>query len=951
MLPLMLRSASDSEKGLALQFRRVFRHARKRMPAPLALPRAERFPRYKAFLDLEDAIQRRHHQRGASGLFLCRLRARALDVLIQHIFADALATFTAQHGPPPSAVALLATGGYGRGELNPFSDIDLLFVYPDRSPPDKIKPFQAFLSEEILYPLWDLRLKVGHATRTPRESILEARQEMKSKNATLDARCLCGDLPLFDSFRRQFRHFVLRDEPETYIRQRFEDVIIRHGRYGDTPFIQEPEIKNGVGGLRDFHNILWMANIRCGVSDLQELRSRDYLKESEHRAILRAYDFLLRVRNELHYQSGRASDLLTLDHQPAVAFGLGYRQEDFFARVEAFMRDYYSHARSLHRVGQRLQRRLRRVLLPGREPISFRSVLESRRAAGAREFDGLVLRDKVFFPSRPSIFEQDPERLLRLFRHMQQFDVELSPELADLVESSLHLLQEDVLASPTANRSFLSVLQGEGAVYPILAEMHELGVLGKFIPPFRQITCLVQHEHYHRYTTDIHVLNTIRELDLIHQGSDPEHLRYREIIRATANPSLLYLMLLVHDLGKADGIRNHAETGLEIAGPLLHRFDLTAAEREQILFIVGHHLEMARFWQKFDIDDPRTPQLFARQMEDPDRLRYLLVHTYCDARGTSATLWNSYKDTLHFDLFHRTLEILEPASPAPLTRKARQMGIYEEVKKRHLPGISPDEMEAHFSLLPERYFLHHSADDVVLHLQMVHQLLTRIFEADSVGALIPVIDWKNDSDQGLTVVHVVTWDRPGLFYRLAGAFSIAGINILSTKAVSRTDHITIDTFYVAEPEGGIVTSARARELFEHHVEEALLHNRNLLPEIQVQARRQRRLRANDAERMRASIPPQIEIYHEISLKRTILEIQARDQIGLLYQTARAIFECGFDITFARISTERGVAMDTFYLEPISPDPQRDQDNLLNLRERILAILQPESAASSLKTGA
>jgi [protein-PII] uridylyltransferase len=414
-------------------------------------------------------------------------------------------------------------------------------------------------------------------------------------------------------------------------------------------------------------------------------------------------------------------------------------------------------------------------------------------------------------------------------------------------------------------------------------------------------------------------------------------------LRKTAQPWLLYLMLLLHDIGKGDGIENHAENGVKMSRPLLNRLGIDPKDQETILFNIKHHLEMARFWQRYDVDDPSTAVSFAKVVGDPETLRFLFVMTYCDARGTAVSIWNSYKNLLHQRLFAATLEVLEGQDVAQARHEERKQLMLKEIQTLNQAGIANEEIEAHFNLLPERYFVHSSPQEVYLHLCMVNQLLNNIAQAESIGSLVPVIDWQDDRDQALTVVNVVTWDRAGLFFRLAGAFTMAGVNILSVKAISRTDHIAIDTFLVCDPGGGPVQNPKAREIFEQAVKESLLHNKDLLPEILEQARKHRAmayLRTQD--RLSAALPPSIDIYQELSQKRTIVEVQASDQIGLLYLLTKAISDHNFDITFARISTERGVAIDTFHVQSVNPGETDNTAQLFSLRDSLNKIVTPET---------
>jgi [protein-PII] uridylyltransferase len=328
---------------------------------------------------------------------------------------------------------------------------------------------------------------------------------------------------------------------------------------------------------------------------------------------------------------------------------------------------------------------------------------------------------------------------------------------------------------------------------------------------------------------------------------------------------------------------------------------------------------------------------------DPDVLRYLYVLTYCDARGTAVSLWNSYKQILHHRLFTATLEVLEGREVAQTRHLERKQSMLKEILALNQGAIAPEEIEAHFNVLPERYFVHSSPAEVYLHIGMVNRLLHNIAQAESIGSLVPVIDWQDDRDQALTVVNVVTWDRAGLFFRLSGAFTVAGVNILSVKAISRTDHIAIDTFLVCDPGGGPVQNPRARELFEQAVKDSLLHNKDLLPEILEQARKLRQLAyLRTQERLSAPLPPSIDIYQELAQKRTIIEVQASDQIGLLYQITKAISDHNFDIAFARISTERGVAIDTFHVQSLNTGSTDHTAQLFSLREALNKIVTPES---------
>lgn len=926
----------------------IHQHARERLHFVGDVSVADRLAACKEFLKNEAAALRAHHESGGSGLQIVHERAATIDELLRALFDYALESYARTRNTPPTPVALVALGGYGRGELSPWSDVDVMFLFPTKTPAAEAKPLQEHLTNEILYILWDCSLKVGHSTRTIDDAFNEARKDIQTKTALLESRLIAGSEKVYATFSQAYRSYYISEDPKEYIESRLDDQANRRAKFANTVFNQEPDIKSGVGGLRDYQNAVWMARVKLDITSINELAAQNYLRIDDLTTFRRSYDFLLRVRNELHFMSSRATDIMSLDLQPRLAENLGYKDPEMLVRVEHFMQDYYKAAQTIYRVSKLVEDRLslsigRNSNIPAR---SFRESLLASRFQKTKRIDGFVLRGRELVAEKPDVFREDPVRLLRVFRHSQQLEAPPDFHLCELIRTSLSLLSREVAHSQDASASFRAILSEAGAVHPVLARMHDLGVLGKFIPEFDALTCLVQHEYYHRYTADVHTLNAIRELDRIYTEAEPITLKYRAALHETQDASLLYLTLLLHDIGKAKGIRGHADTGVELALPILVRLEVSPAGRELVTFVIKNHLVMARFWQKRDVDDPKTAAAFAELVGSAEHLRHLYVHTFCDARATSADLWNSYKDTLHTTLYRSTFERLKHGEALDASLQEKKKMTQQELISKTIPGISTDEINAHFSLLPDRYFIHTDPTEIALHIQMVNRLLRSITSADSVGSLRPIIEWKDDLNRSLTVVNVVTWDRAGLFYKLAGAFSVAGLSILGAKVISRTDHIAIDTFYVVEPGRGPVQSAAAQEKFAKTIEEALVANRDLLPDISAQAKRlaaTRYLSASSGEMLQSSFPPTVEVYHELSMQRTIIEIQARDQIGLLYRLAKTISDHQFDITFARIGTERGVAIDTFYIEDVNDAPIEDEGRLHRLRDAIGDVISLQTS--------
>ena len=403
---------------------------------------ADRIAACKAFLAEAMADLRARHDQGASGLDVERGRAAIVDAMVSRLFDRAIALYAGSRGRMPAAVSMIALGGYGRRELAPWSDVDVMFLYPAKSKPAVVKPFQAHLTQEVLYPLWDCGLKVGHSTRTLEEVFVQAKKEIQTMTSLLEARYLAGSAALCDSFLLAYRNFYTTDDPKGYILARLEDQAQRRAKYGDTVFNQEPDIKNGVGGLRDYQNTLWMARVKLGITRMSELAEGGHLKAEEVAEFARAYDFLLRVRNELHFENIRPTDVLNLDSQPRVALSLGYTQPALLARVERFMQDYYRSAQTIYVLSRTVESRL--ALTIGRKStgakVSLRESLKNSRLRKARRIDGFVVRGRELAADSPTVFKDDPVRLIRVFRHCQQLDCSLDFSLVQLIRESLPLM-------------------------------------------------------------------------------------------------------------------------------------------------------------------------------------------------------------------------------------------------------------------------------------------------------------------------------------------------------------------------------------------------------------------------------------------------------------------------------------------------------------------------------
>lgn len=929
-----------------LLLKRIRSHAEKGLSFSGNTSNEARLKACREFYEKETESVKNLHREGAPGRAVVRSLTAIVDSMIQALSKTAFAEFKARSNEESQlAISVVAIGGYGRSELCPLSDVDLMFLYPSKTSASTLKSAQEFVVQRILYVLWDLGLKVGHSSRTVDDAFAEARKDIQTKTALLESRLIYGSQTLFAGFESSYNLFYRKEDPKAYIRQRLVDQRERRSRNGDSVFVQEPDIKSGVGGLRDYHNTLWMAKVRLNVTNVEGLGEQNYLRKSELSEFKTAYDFLLRVRNELHFRSKRPTDLLSLETQPKVAYRLGYRERNLLARVELFMRDYYRHVANIHRLSKTVENRLslNSKADTGISPLrSMKSFLNARRKERVKREDGFILRGREISFEDKEVFKEDPVRLLRVFRIAQKHELELDFELSSVIRDSLNLIDDNVRCSDRANSSFLAILQESGKVYKILSLMHEHRVLGKFVPEWDRLTCLVQHEYYHRYTADEHTLHTIREFDYAYTHSDPIYERYRKEISELRFPNLLYLILFLHDIGKGKSIKGHAEIGLEIAEPILERMGIAEEQRVIIRFVIKNHLQMARFWQRHDIDDPDTARVFADQMETSENLRLLFIHTFCDARGTAKGLWNQYKDSLHATLFNGAMASLKADGKIEESYKLHKESVLQAILKVGIEGIPDEEISAHFDKLPDRYFLITEPKEIMLHIEMINRLFRELTLAESVESLAPVINLKEDSKEHLFVINVITWDRPGLFHKLAGALNVAGYSILRVKAASRNDNIAIDTFLVVENHTKMRTEGDATMIFEECVKDALIRGTDLHPVLHSIINRVTKNILHKIENPLAeAFPTHVSAYNDQDLERIILEVQTSDSLGLLYAISKCVFEQGFTIVFARINTEREMALDTFYLEPIGPERTPDEDELNALKEKVLGVIATE----------
>jgi [protein-PII] uridylyltransferase len=849
---------------------------------------------FRGFRKVEEHRLRMWHHAGAGGREVARQRCDLVDILFKELFEGIIRSVVPKG--PIEPLVVTALGGYGRRELTPFSDVDIMFVTP-RSQPSKA-------AEEIirktLMTLWDIGYKVGHSTRSIAQTIKQANGDMITKTSLLESRYLSGDRDLFAEFKERFESDCVRGREGEYVSWRLANQAETRIRYGGSVFMQEPNVKNGVGGLRDYHSLLWISYFKERINTTAKLVERRFLRDSERRALEKSYDFLLRVRTEMHYLTGRSLDGLTLQLQGRVAAGFNFPQRHILLRVEAFMREYFSHARNIHLITQSVIERM--DLVP--EKSGLFGILRPK----IEKFDGFIARGGKLYEESRETFAEDPYRLIRAFHHAQVRQLNFSTELRDFVRRRLRLVDRTFQYARVARETFLAILSRKGEVGRILREMHDLGFLGRYIPEFGALTCLVQHEFYHRYTADEHTLVCIEKLDGVLFAEEEKFRGYRAIFQKLEDPAMLYLALLLHDTGKAANKRHHEDASAVLAQKVARRLQLSPERRRMLITLVNSHYEISFAAQKRNLDDPATIAEFAGIVGNRANLDALMLLTLADGQGTSDQNWSDWKEGLVWILYRRATDYFE-GGRISIAQFRKNLEDLREAVSRRVPKDFADELEAHFEHMPERYFQMFDSEQIAGHVRLFRTFLEMHLTREDPPPYAPVFKWIARPEQGHSEVWVCGWNRPRLLERIAGAFLSAQINILSADVFTRGDNLALDIFRVCSTQLTPVTSARDITRVETRLCDSLaFEDYDFSPLLNKDALLRTYRISQEAE-----IPTKIVVDNTSHPSFTLIDLQTPDRLGLLYDLLRALGEEDVNIELSRITTEMDVAMDTFYI--------------------------------------
>ncbi len=857
-----------------------------------------------------DELRQRFDESGNGGETVRGL-AFLMDQLIRSLY-DFVGTRVFPLANPTAGehMAVLAVGGYGRGELAPYSDIDLLFLLPY-----KPTPHTEQVVEYMLYVLWDIGLKVGQATRSVEETLRQAKADLTIRTAVLEARYIWGDQQLFLDLKRRFEAEIIKRTAAEFVQAKLAERDARHARMGDSRYVVEPNVKEGKGGLRDLQTLFWIAKYIYRVDDVEKLVEQDVLSAKEAHRFARAQNFLWTVRCHLHFLADRAEDRLTFDRQSEVGRRMRYTDHAGTRGVERFMKHYFLIAKD---VGD-----LTRIFCAQLEAEQERRPRFSWKpwTTRKRQIEGFTVDADRLDVAKESAFRDDPINLLRLFYLAQEHGLDVHPRALRLVTQSLKLVDARLRADPEANRLFMEMLTSRKDPEITLRRMNEAGVFGRFVPDFGRVVAQMQYDMYHVYTVDEHTIFAIGILAKIEAGALKDELPLASsIVHTIDSRRALYVAVMLHDIAKGRG-GDHSELGAQIGERLGPRLGLSAEETETVSWLVRFHLLMSNTAFKRDIDDPQTISDFAQRVQSPERLKLLLVLTAADIRAVGPKVWNGWKATLLRELYHRAVEEMSGGLVAD-SRDQRIAAAQQSVREL-LPDFSPVEIDAFIAKGYPSYWLFFDAQT-----QARHARLTR--EAERSAAPLTV-DTRVDTRRAVTEVTLYTADHAGLFSRIAGALALAGDNIVDAKILTLTNGMALDTFCVQDQSGGAFDRsdklAKLAVLFENVLSGKMKPHLELAKPGAIPSRTRV-----------FTVPPRVLIDNKASLTHTVIEVNGRDRPGLLFEVTRALTGLNLQISSAKISTYGEKVVDVFYVKDLFGHKVEHERKLKDIRERLTEVM-------------
>ncbi|HSB07743.1 MAG TPA: [protein-PII] uridylyltransferase [Thermodesulfobacteriota bacterium] len=825
---------------------------------------------------------------------LLRQYSDIIDGIVRKTFQRAQSSVSA-----PS-VCLVAVGGYGRSELAPYSDVDLLLLYSSPQKPD-LPP----LIEKALYPLWDLGLDVSCSSRSVSECLKMAQPDPYVKTGLIDSRYLDGEYEIFRTLYQLFSKKILHHNVREFANTLMKDVALRHQKYEDPAYVLEPDIKEGKGGLRDFQIGRWVIRAKYKTD-----RWDSILFPDQSRILDRSLQFLWALRNELHLLSGRRQDQLTFELQEKIAPILRFSPET--KGIEEMMRQYHLSSQQVWNFASDM---LERVLY---EPSPVRKASSTLKRKKLDPLFGMSYGEIYLLD--PVTLKRDPSQLMTLFKHCQTFQGKMSFQTEEAVLESLPFIDDRFRTSESVNQLFLSILKKGERVESILKMMHELGFLSRYIPEFAEIEGRVHYDLYHVHPVDIHSILTVEELIKLKSGTYQKELPLlTSLTREIEKPEILFLTALLHDIGK--GIEgDHSKLGEELTVQIGDRMGLPDQDKRLMAFLVRRHLFMLEIAFRRDLHEEGTILRFANELESSEHLKMLYLLTFADIKAVGPEAWTPWKNSLLMELFLKTFHFFERGEgTVPLPKK-------EEVIQHLLKSLPPEIVSDYEEHLPPQYLSSYSWEEIAHHIELAHRL-----EKESL-----LVEWTSEENARARVT-VCTKDRYGLFSKITGSMFLNRLNILEAQIHTWGNGVALDTFKVEDSTLDIERRLRQFRIDLASVLEGTAFLRNLLSKRQEPSVIQRKIIPR--------VPSDIRVNNQDSQFFTIVEISGQDRLGILYEITQALTDHGCDIHFARISTLGNRIVDVFYIQDEWGEKIEEKERMGRLRQTLLNRVIPGDLSS------
>lgn len=876
----------------------------------------------KAFLQEGMGRIKQWHGAGAGGLAVAQAISGLHDTLLESLFNQFDHEYSHKYPRLDRSFCLIATGGYGRRELNPYSDVDLLFLHDYQ-----INSYVESVTERILLLLYDLHLQVGHASRSINDCVKLANEDSTIRTSLLDHRCLVGSRALYEKFDFEIRQKVFLKNASRFLEDKRAEREARLQKFGHTVYLIEPDVKESQGGLRDLHLFRWIIKALTNLPNEDVALQRGGINARQHRQFKQSQDFLLRVRNDLHFARGKKNDRLTLDEQRRMSEAFGYREEHGSQPVEVFMRDYFAAAAGAKTLANDLLDRF----------------TEEERRRSNRIF-GLVLKRHVDRNFKrvsdrigildPRLFERDPLQMMRIFAASQSEKCPLDTFAREQIRANLHRVDDAFRSSPQAVAMFLGILDKVEGAASVLSEMNDLGFLTAWIPEFAKVHHRMQFDVYHLFTVDVHSIYAVEQFEKVWQGKDTDagaslQLAAREI----ANRPLALLSILFHDIGKGHG-GHHSERGAELALKIAARWGLSDEETRLLHFLVLHHLRLFDTALRRDIHDPKILRETADLLGDIQTLKLLAVLTYCDAYATNPAAYTKWKRMLVDELYHRLNEVFANRD-SYLQNLVGTDERVEEIKTRirseYLPkDFPPAKVEEWFKLFPPRFYASTPPSQIARFIKEEEAFLAQplYLVADSIA------------DQGFIEVRFGHEDQPGIVNKLLGVMAANGMNVLGAFIQVRRDGRIFNVLYVTDIHYGIEVNAEKWRRIRSQLSD-VLEGRRQVGDVLSRELVLKQTSATGQIQHRT----QIRILNDVSDLHTVIEATGKDRIGLLFHLTAAIVRHRLTIDIAKIATLGQRVVDVFYVRTVEGRKLESPEEIEQLTRELEAVMDQPAAVS------